>query len=121
LLDLQRDPGSVFLYRREPRELAERNLGVDWSNDCLLGSALAIRLAISSPPECKCGTRTLFLPPSTKFTTFLNELFSVPLEATEIGANVETWRVLSQAHPGTVVAGGGALLSGNAVMAWAAT
>src|SRR6202042_1775922 len=30
LLDLQADPGSVFLYRREPRELAER-LGVDCS------------------------------------------------------------------------------------------
>ena len=31
LLDLQADPGSVFLYRREPRELAEA-LGVDCSN-----------------------------------------------------------------------------------------
>jgi polysaccharide biosynthesis/export protein len=30
LLDLQADPGSVFLYRREPRELAEQ-LGVDCS------------------------------------------------------------------------------------------
>ena len=30
LLDLQADPGSVFLYRREPRELAEK-LGVDCS------------------------------------------------------------------------------------------
>ena len=28
LLDLQADPGSVFLYRREPRELAEK-LGID--------------------------------------------------------------------------------------------
>ncbi len=30
LLDLQADPGSVFLYRREPREVAQR-LGVDCS------------------------------------------------------------------------------------------
>ena len=30
LLDLQADPGSVFLFRREPRELAEK-LGVDCS------------------------------------------------------------------------------------------
>lgn len=30
LLDLQADPGSVFLYRREPRELAQK-LGVDCS------------------------------------------------------------------------------------------
>jgi polysaccharide biosynthesis/export protein len=31
LLDLQADPGSIFLYRREPREVAER-LGVDCTN-----------------------------------------------------------------------------------------
>jgi polysaccharide export outer membrane protein len=30
LLDLQADPGSVFLYRREPREVAQR-LGIDCS------------------------------------------------------------------------------------------
>ena len=30
LIDVQADPGSVFLYRREPRELAEK-LGVDCS------------------------------------------------------------------------------------------
>jgi hypothetical protein len=30
LIDIQADPGSVFLYRREPRELAEL-LGVDCS------------------------------------------------------------------------------------------
>jgi polysaccharide export outer membrane protein len=31
LLDLQADPGSIFLYRREPREVAEQ-LGVDCTN-----------------------------------------------------------------------------------------
>jgi hypothetical protein len=42
LIDLVADPGSVFLYRREPRELAEM-LGVEFENgradrpDCLLG------------------------------------------------------------------------------------
>jgi len=36
LLDLQADPGSIFLYRREPRDVAER-LGVDCSR---FGNAL---------------------------------------------------------------------------------
>jgi polysaccharide export outer membrane protein len=31
LLDVQADPASVYLYRREPREVAEK-LGVDVSN-----------------------------------------------------------------------------------------
>jgi polysaccharide export outer membrane protein len=31
LLDIQADPASVYLYRREPRELAER-LGIDVSS-----------------------------------------------------------------------------------------
>jgi polysaccharide export outer membrane protein len=36
----------------------------------------------------------------TKFTTFLNALLSVPLQATSLGVNVESWRILSQTHPG---------------------
>src|SRR5262249_35984843 len=41
----------------------------------------------------------------TKFTTFLNALLSVPLQATSLGVNVESWRILSQTHPGTTSAG----------------
>jgi polysaccharide export outer membrane protein len=37
----------------------------------------------------------------TKFMTFLNALLSVPLQATSLGVNVESWRFLSQTHPGT--------------------
>ena len=70
LLDLQADPGSVFLYRREPRELAEK-LGVDCSKMdgptvpiVYSVSALPIRQAISSRPGCRCITRTSFLLPT---------------------------------------------------------
>src|SRR6202041_4123909 len=44
LLDLQADPGSVFLFRREPRELAEK-LGVDCSK--MEGPTVPIVYAVS--------------------------------------------------------------------------
>ena len=62
-IDIQADPGSVFLYRREP-QLAEM-LGVDCSK--MDGRTVPIvysvslrtmRPAISSPPGCRCTTRT---------------------------------------------------------------
>ena len=31
----------------------------------------------------------------TKFTTFLNTLLSVPINTTDLGINIETWRILS--------------------------
>lgn len=44
LLDIQADPGSVFLYRREPREVAE-HLGVDCSK--FSGDAIPIVFSVS--------------------------------------------------------------------------
>ena len=32
----------------------------------------------------------------TKFTTFLNALLSVPINTTDLGINIETWRILSK-------------------------
>ena len=32
----------------------------------------------------------------TKFTTFLNTLLSVPINTTDLGINIETWRTLSK-------------------------
>ena len=63
LLDLQADPGSVFLYRREPRELAENweSIVRRWKDRrCrwFIRSVSRIRPAISWPPRCKCTTRT---------------------------------------------------------------
>jgi polysaccharide export outer membrane protein len=34
----------------------------------------------------------------TKFTTFLNALLSVPIDATTLGTNIETWRIDTLIH-----------------------
>lgn len=110
LLDLQADPGSVFLYRREPRELAEK-LGVDCSK--MVGPTVPIvySVSFSDPAGYFLATRVqmhnkdvIFAANAqsveiTKFTTFLNALLTVPLNVTDLGINVETWRILSQTHP----------------------
>lgn len=44
LLDFQADPGSIFLYRREPREVAEQ-LGVDCTN--FSGGSIPIIFSVS--------------------------------------------------------------------------
>jgi polysaccharide export outer membrane protein len=110
LLDLQADPGSVFLYRREPRELAEK-LGVDCSK--MDGSTVPIvySVSFSDPAGYFLATRVqmrnkdvVFAANAqsveiTKFTTFLNALISVPANATGLGINVETWRILRGTQP----------------------
>lgn len=44
LLDLQADPGSIFLYRREPREVAQK-LGVDCTN--FSGDSIPVIFSVS--------------------------------------------------------------------------
>jgi polysaccharide export outer membrane protein len=109
LLDLQADPGSVFLYRREPRELAER-LGVDCSK--MDGPTVPIVYAVSlaDPSGYFLATRlqmrnkdVIFAANAqeveiTKFATFLNTLISVPNNVAVTGANVEAWRIDSHIH-----------------------
>jgi polysaccharide biosynthesis/export protein len=92
LLDVQADPGSVFLYRREPRELAE-NLGVDCSK--MDGPTVPIVYAVSfsDPAGHFLATRVqmhnkeiIFAANAqaveiTKFAAFFNTLMSIPLTA----------------------------------------
>lgn len=106
LLDVQADPGSVFLYRREPRELAER-LGVDCSK--MTGPTVPIVYSVSfvDPAGYFLATRmqmhnkdVIFAANAqsvdiTKFANFLNTLISVPNNVTVLGNNVETWRINS--------------------------
>jgi polysaccharide export outer membrane protein len=111
LLDLQADPGSVFLYRREPRELAEM-LGVDCSKMAGPTVPVVYSVSFSDPAGYFLATRVqmhnkdiIFAANAqsveiTKFTTFLNALLSPAITATSVGINVETWRILSQTHPG---------------------
>jgi len=69
LLDVQADPGSIFLYRREPRELAEK-LGVDCSK--FVGPTVPVIYSISfrDPggyflgPRSRCATRTFSSSPT---------------------------------------------------------
>jgi len=109
LLDVQADPGSVFLYRREPRELAEK-LGVDCSK--MNGPTVPIVYSVSfaDPAGYFLATRmqmhnkdVIFAANAqsveiTKFTTFLNALLSVPIDATTLGTNIETWRIDTLIH-----------------------
>jgi len=104
LLDLQADPGSVFLYRREPRELAER-LGVDCSK--MDGPTVPIVYSVSfaDPAGYFLATRlqmhnkdVIFAANAQsveiqKFTTFLNALVSVPNNVAVTGTNFEAWRI----------------------------
>ena len=109
LLDLQADPGSVFLYRREPRELAEA-LGVDCSK--MDGPTVPVVYSVSflDPAGYFLATRfqmrnkdVIFADNAQsveieKFTTFLNALISVPNNVAETGANAELWRIDSHIH-----------------------
>jgi polysaccharide export outer membrane protein len=109
LLDLQADPGSVFLYRREPRELAEK-LGVDCSK--MDGPTVPIVYAVSlaDPSGYFLASRfqmrnkdVIFAANAeeveiTKFATFLNTLLSVPNNTAVTATNFETWRIDSHVH-----------------------
>jgi polysaccharide biosynthesis/export protein len=92
LLDIQADPGSVFLYRREPRELAER-LGVDCSKMDGPTVPVVYSVSFSDPAGYFLATRVqmhnkdvIFAANAqaveiTKFANFLNTLISVPTNA----------------------------------------
>jgi polysaccharide biosynthesis/export protein len=109
LLDLQADPGSVFLYRREPRELAEE-LGVDCSK--MDGSTVPIIYSVSFVDPAGYFLATQFQMRNkdvifaanaqsvevTKFATFANTLMSVPNNAAVLGDNIEVWRIDSHIH-----------------------
>jgi polysaccharide biosynthesis/export protein len=104
LLDLQADPGSVFLYRREPRELAEK-LGVDCSKMDGPTVPVVYSMSFADPAGYFLATKVqmrnkdvIFAANAqsveiTKFTTFLNALISVPNNVATTGANFEAWRI----------------------------
>ena len=105
LLDLQADPGSVFLYRREPRELAE-NLGVDCSK--MDGPTVPIVYSVnfSDPAGYFLATRVqmrnkdvVFAANAqsveiTKFVAFANTVISLPTSAYGLSSVIEGNRIL---------------------------
>jgi polysaccharide export outer membrane protein len=104
LLDLQADPGSVFLYRREPRELAEK-LGVDCSKYDGPTVPVVYSVSFADPAGYFLATKVqlhnkdvIFAANAqsvevTKFTAFANALISVPNSVASTGVNIETWRI----------------------------
>ena len=103
MIDVQADPGSVFLFRREPRELAEK-LGVDCSK--MDGPTVPVVYTVSfvDPAGYFLATRVqmhnkdvLFAANAQsvdieKFTTFLNTLISVPNNVATLGKTIAIWR-----------------------------
>jgi polysaccharide export outer membrane protein len=106
LIDVQADPGSVFLYRREPRELAEK-LGVDCSK--MDGPTVPVVYSVSfaDPAGYFLATRmqmhnkdVIFAANAqsveiTKFAQFANAVITPATNASTLGVNVETWRINS--------------------------
>jgi polysaccharide biosynthesis/export protein len=115
LLDLQADPGSVFLYRREPRELAEK-LGVDCSKMDGPTVPVVYSTSFEDPSGYFLATKmqmrnkdVIFVANAksvdvTKFANFLNTLISVPSNAVSLANTIQTNRILfaTPAHAGVV-------------------
>jgi polysaccharide biosynthesis/export protein len=110
LLDLTADPGSVFLYRREPRELAEK-LGVDCSKMDGPTVPVVYSTSFADPAGYFLATRVqmhnkdvIFVANAqsvdiTKFATFLNTLISVPANAVGLASAIQTNRILFATPP----------------------
>lgn len=106
LLDAQADPGSVFLFRREPRALAEL-LGVDCSK--MEGPTVPVVYSVSfaDPGGYFLATQmqmrnkdVLFVANAesveiTKFAAFVTTLVAPAQAVTNLGTSIETWRILA--------------------------
>ncbi|MGA8615488.1 MAG: polysaccharide biosynthesis/export family protein [Xanthobacteraceae bacterium] len=106
LIDVQADPGSVFLYRREPRELAEK-LGVDCSK--MDGPTVPVVYSVSfaDPAGYFLATRmqmhnkdVIFAANAqsvevTKFAQFADTLLTVTNDTAITGINIQTWKNLT--------------------------
>ena len=105
LLDLTADPGSVFLYRREPRELAEM-LGVDCSKIDGPTVPIVYSVSFSDPSGYFLATRVqmhnkdvIFAANAqsvdiTKFADFVNTLISVPTNGIGLASAIQGNRIL---------------------------
>jgi polysaccharide export outer membrane protein len=120
LLDIQADPGSVFLYRREPRELAQM-LGVDCSKMDGPTVPIVYSVSFSDPAGYFLATRVqmhnkdvIFAANAqaveiTKFATFLNTLISVPTNIGGLGITWQSLRIISAT--GAPTSSGGAVVT----------
>jgi polysaccharide export outer membrane protein len=110
LLDVQSDPGSVYLYRQEPRELAER-LGIDCK--AFEGPTVPViyNANLKDPGGYFLATKVqmynkdvLFAAnaqsvEASKFFAFVNQIATTSTLVSGTGVNVEDWRLLSATTP----------------------
>jgi polysaccharide biosynthesis/export protein len=106
LVDQQSDPSSVYLYRREPRPLAEM-LGIDCSHFEGPTVPVVYNVSFKDPGGYFLATRmqmhnkdVIFAANSAsveinKFFALVNEMVATATGVSATGVNVQTWRVLS--------------------------
>jgi polysaccharide biosynthesis/export protein len=104
LLDLQADPGSVFVYRREPRAVAEK-LGVDCSKFEGPTVPIVYNVSFKDPAGYFLATRfqmhnkdLVFAANAesveiTKFLVFADNVLLTANGVATLGDNIETWRI----------------------------
>lgn len=109
LLDVQADPASVYLYRREPRELAEK-LGVDVTRFQGPTVPVIYNVSFHDPAGYFLATKVqmrnkdiIFAAnaPSVQVTKFLDLLqvaIGTGADATSIAANLQSVRLLSHSR-----------------------
>ncbi len=109
LIDVQANPGSVYLYRREPRELVEK-LGFDVSK--FQGPIIPVIYSVSfaEPGGYFLATKVQMFNGDvlyasnaqsvevSKFLQFVNLAATAGYNISTSGVNIENWRVLSQQH-----------------------
>jgi polysaccharide biosynthesis/export protein len=106
LADAQSDPSSVYLYRRESRELAQK-LGIDCSHFEGPTVPIVYRVSFKDPGGYFLATKmqmqnkdVIFAANAAsveinKFFTMVNEMVVAAEGTSATGVNVQTWRVLS--------------------------
>lgn len=104
LLDIQADPGSVFLYRREPRALAEK-LGIDCSKFDGPTVPVIYNVSFKDPGGYFLATRfqmhnkdLVFAANAQsvevdKFLAFVQNVTATANGIAATGTDVETWRI----------------------------
>jgi polysaccharide export outer membrane protein len=107
--DAQADPSSVFLYRREPRELAER-LGVDCSKYEGPTVPVVYNVSFKDPGGYFLATKVQMYNKdviytanaqsvdATKFFNFVNTVVAPVNGIATTGIDIQTWRVLSHSR-----------------------
>jgi polysaccharide export outer membrane protein len=106
LLDVQSDASSVYLYRREAREVAEK-LGIDCSRFEGPTVPIVYSMSFKDPGGYFLATKiqmhnkdVIFAANAQsvqilKFLTLVNQMIAVGEGISSTGVSVETWRVLS--------------------------